>query len=159
MVAAVEVQIDGMDRAVKAANRLSGFDRFDLLDTIGRLIQLQTRQRIAVEKEDPDGNAWKENYQGTSILKNTGALEDSIDYHVGAHAITVGSSLVYAGIHQRGGVIKPKTKKALAFTAGGNDYVVKQVTMPARPYIGLSADNRDEIESAVGDFLQEVLVQ
>jgi phage gpG-like protein len=46
-----------------------------------------------------------------------------------------GANLKYAAIHQYGGVIKPKVKKALSFKVGGSFITVKKVTIPARPYI------------------------
>nr|WP_299152128.1 phage virion morphogenesis protein [uncultured Tateyamaria sp.] len=71
--------------------------------------------------------------------------------------MTVGSPLSYAAIHHFGGVIKPKKAKALAFKAGGDSVFAKQVTIPARPYMGVSTDNAREIESAIGDFMKAVL--
>jgi phage gpG-like protein len=134
-----------------------------LAEGIGRLVQGQTRRRIENEKTAPDGAPWKRNYGGTSILFASGALSRSIDYIAGPASIIVGSGLVYARIHQEGGTIKPKNGEALKFwwQSGGfvNFAVVKQVTMPARPYLGLSADNQDEIIQATEDWLFSLVQQ
>ncbi|MBI1495399.1 phage virion morphogenesis protein [Halocynthiibacter styelae] len=154
---AVTVVEEGLAQATDRLTRLTVLDKHELLDTVGRLAQLQTRRRIRDEKTAPDGTPWKANYRGSSLLHDQGNLHDSIDYRVSGGDVEVGSSLVYAAIHHFGGVIKPKNAKALAFTAGGENFVVQSVTMPARPYLGLSSDNRDEIESVVADFIAEVL--
>lgn len=54
-------------------------------------------------------------------------------------SVRVGSNLVYARIHEFGGVIRPKKAKLLAFTVGKGSSAKKiftrKVTMPARPYL------------------------
>ena len=53
---------------------------------------------------------------------------------VGVYGL-VGTNVVYARIHEVGGVIKPKAGKYLRFkTADGFWHTVKEVTIPARPY-------------------------
>lgn len=154
---AVTIQFQGLDRARAAIERLAGWDKVELMETIGRVVQLQTRQRLAVDKEGPNGEAWPPNRKGSSLLYQTGALHDSIDYIAGPDEVVVGSPLVYAAIHHFGGVIKPKNAKALAFMAGNSMIYAKQVTIPARPYIGISSSNETEIEGVVADFLQELV--
>lgn len=47
----------------------------------------------------------------------------------------VGTNVIYARIHEVGGVIKPTAGKYLRFkTPDGSWHTVKQVTIPARPY-------------------------
>ncbi len=154
---AVDMQLTGLDRATQAIERLAGWDRFELMDVIGRLVQLQTRQRIAVEKTGPDGQAWPKNRRGSSTLYASGTLHDSIDYKTGLGQVTVGSPLIYAAIHHFGGIIKAKNAKALAFMSGNKRVFAKSVTMPARPYLGISPENAKEIEEVVADFISEVL--
>ncbi|PIE13824.1 MAG: phage virion morphogenesis protein [Rhodobacterales bacterium] len=154
---AVDLQLSALDQISDMIHRVVGWDRFELMDTIGRLAQLQTRRRIQTEKTAPDGTEWPANARGTSTLYQTGRLHDSIDYQVGLGEVTVGSPLIYAAIHHFGGVIKPKNGKALAFMAGGDQVFAKSVTIPARPYIGISSDNAEEIESVVEDFVRGLL--
>ena len=154
---AIEVQEQGLERALRSIERVTGWDQFELLDIVGRLIQLQTRRRIETEKTAPDGTPWPENRNQTPTLYASGALHNSIDYRATLSAITVGSPLIYAAIHHFGGVIKPKKAKALSFMAGGDRVFAKSVTIPARPYLGLSPDNVDEIEGVVGEFIEGLL--
>ncbi|MNR54745.1 Phage virion morphogenesis family protein [compost metagenome] len=55
----------------------------------------------------------------------------------------------YAAIHQFGGVIRPKKAKALK--VGGR--VVSQVRIPARQYLGISAEDATESEELAADYL------
>lgn len=153
----VQIIDRGLDDAIKSASKLVDFEHFELMDVIGRLVQNQTRQRIVSEKEGPDGTAWVANHEGTSTLYASGALHDSIDYQSGMDEVEIGSALVYAAIHQFGGVIKPKKAKSLSFMKGNARVYARSVNIPARPYLGLSADNIDEINSVVSDFLIEVM--
>ena len=79
----------------------------------------------------------------------TGALEGSIDIAEPAAALAGGGvrgvwgskDVVYARIHELGGVIRPVRAKALVFQADDGTVVVAQkVTMPARPYLRPAAD-------------------
>lgn len=154
---AIEFQLSELANVEQAIHKVTGMDRFELLDSVGRMVQLQTRRRIMTEKTAPDGSAWTPNRRKTPTLYASGALHDSIDYIVGAGQITVGSPLPNARIHQLGGEIKPKNGEALSFMAGNERITVKSVTMPARPYIGISTDNAREIEAVVNDFVAEVV--
>ena len=160
MSAVLEITDRGLDAALAAMEALDDpAERFELMDGIGRLVQEQTRHRIKTEKTAPDGTPWPANRRGTSILYDSHRLAESIDYLSTLDEIKVGSPLIYARIHQVGGTIRPKNGKALRFFAGHNNQpvYVKSVTIPARPYLGLSADNIAEIESVVSDFLVTVL--
>lgn len=154
---AIEMQFRGIEEAERAIAALTGFERVELMETIGRTVQLQTRRRISTEKESPEGEAWKPNRKGSDILKNTGRLHESIDYIAQGDQVEIGTPLIYARIHQDGGTIVPKNSKALAFAVGNATVFAKSVTIPARPYIGLSSDNESELDDVVRDFLGELL--
>ena len=58
----------------------------------------------------------------------------------------VGANVVYAAIHELGGVIRARASKYLYFEVDGNFKKVQQVTIPARPYLRPAIeDNIDEI--------------
>lgn len=151
----VRITVEGMDVAADALAGMADFERSEFLDGLGALITRQTQRRIRSEKTAPDGAAWQPNIEGTSTLFKSGQLDDSIHHEAGSSNVEVGSNKVYARIHQEGGVIEPKSANALAFTVGGAFVLAKRVTMPQRQYLGLSADNRNEIESFAEDFLGE----
>ncbi|KPH80524.1 phage virion morphogenesis protein [Bosea vaviloviae] len=157
----VRVDISGLDGIEAALARLAGAQFDTLLEGMARLIRESARERVFGGGPAPDGSAWKPNFEGrTPILHRSGALARSIDYAVSGNQIVVGSGLHYAAIHQYGGVIKPKNGSALKFwwQSGGfvNFAVVKSVTMPARPYIGLSGDDRAELIQAAVLYIRRL---
>ncbi len=54
-------------------------------------------------------------------------------------------------MHQEGAIIKPTDAKALAFVSGGKQVFAKKVVIPARPFVGLSSDNEQELLDLVTD--------
>ena len=88
-------------------------------------------------------------------LTDTARLRDSIDYAATPTKVMVGSNLPYARIHQYGGTIRPKKAKRLIFKGpGGEKIVAKQVTIPARPYLGVSKADMEEVRATMEDFLK-----
>jgi phage gpG-like protein len=96
------------------------------------------------------------------ILQDTGRLKNSIAYRPasspqGATQLIIGSNLIYARIHQLGGIIRPRTAKALRFpisTPQGIQWITKKsVTIPARPYLVFRPDDPAKISEAVTNFL------
>mgnify|MGYP003666670622 FL=1 len=154
---AVEIVDRELNAALQALDGIANAPRQELADGLGRLVQEQTRRRIEIDKTSPDGEGWKPNYAGTSILYKSGALAGSIDYVADDDSVIVGSGLVYARIHQLGGKIVPKNGNALVFAIGNSLVSVKSVTMPARPYFGLSSENRADVLDAAADWLEGLL--
>ncbi|WP_300156809.1 phage virion morphogenesis protein [Solidesulfovibrio sp.] len=111
----------------------------------------------------PDGTRWKPSrravLQGGQTLVDTGALQSGIVYEASANRVEIGPSgpsLKYARIHQEGGEIRPKTAKALFFRgADGQARTVKVVRIPARPYMGISAEDWNGIGETLLDYLGE----
>lgn len=131
---------------VSALMRLTNDELALIAYEIGALIEDQTKLRIADEKTAPDGSswpAWSEAYAETrkphhSLLVdqgNPGLLESIQNYTTGMQAV-VGTNLVYGAIHQFGS---------------------EDGTLPAREYLGLSADNRTAIEDLVVGRIEELL--
>lgn len=56
----------------------------------------------------------------------------------------------YARIHNEGGTILPRAKKALSFAGR----IVSQVVMPKRQYIGFEQGERAVVNDVLGDFLR-----
>lgn len=157
-MAGIGVEIDvPREEMRQALGRFTDLDPSFLLDPIGALVTSQVQRRIDTEKTGPDGEAWKANSEGTETLVRSGALLDSIDYEVSGDVAEVGSSLVYAAIHQFGGTIVPKNAEALVFRIGGRTIRAKKVEIPARPYLGLSAANRMEIDALVTTLLRGLI--
>lgn len=146
----LELTTTGFDTAVTQLNQLLGFERAELMEGIGAILESGARRRISEEKAGPDGEAWADwstGYAGTrkakhSLLVSSQALLDSIASEGNSFQVAVGSNLVYAAIHQLGG------------EAGR---VSARVTIPARPYLGASSEDEADIEDFVSDFVTRVL--
>lgn len=128
-----------------------------LLKKIAFYGENSTRGRFDTET-DPDGNKWKESLRarlaGGKTLTKDGHLGDSITSDADDNKAEWGSNRIYAAIHQFGGTIEPKSAKALHFQIPGIGWVMsKQVTLPARPYLGISSDDQEEILDIVNNHI------
>lgn len=66
--------------------------------------------------------------------------------------------VIYAKIHEFGGIITPKKGPYLAFQIDGKWIFTKKVTIPARPYLRPAVDNHPgEIKGAIADALRGLL--
>lgn len=92
------------------------------------------------------------------ILNKSTRLKQSITFVANNDSVAVGSSLIYARIHQFGGVIKPKNGGCLCIPVGGGRVIkVKSVTIPARPYLVITDKENRQIVSTVKDYYKESL--
>tara|TARA_R110002020_G_scaffold15555_35_gene55431 strand:- start:9544 stop:10041 length:498 start_codon:yes stop_codon:yes gene_type:complete len=133
-------------------------DMEELVASIGALGESQTRRRISDEKTAPDGTPWKENRTGTPILHQTGRnLLDSVAFVSDADSAEWGATWEFAHVHQDGAVIEPRTAKMLRFKGPNGVIFAKKVTIPARPFVGLSDANREEISDLVTDFFGDLI--
>jgi phage virion morphogenesis protein len=132
-------QLDRMrEKLVAYADRLR--KPKGLASGIAALMETQVRRRIQDEKTDPEGKAWDgwadstkaQRKANNSILLFEGRLRDSIvGKALNGNTVVVGSSMVYANVHQ---------------------YGWPERNIPERPYLGLSQDNEDEIIEMVLDW-------
>jgi phage gpG-like protein len=150
----INAKLEGMEVVDRALGALDPIDGAELMNGIGRMVQEQTRRRITSEKTAPSGEAWKANRAGTSILYASAALARSVDYSASADETIVGSGLVYAGIQHHGGTIVPKKAKRLVFRVGNRTVFARKVTIPPRPYLGLSAENAEDVVDQIARFLR-----
>lgn len=121
-------------------------------DAIGQYGESSTRLRFK-NQVDPDGQRWKpsiraqESGPGRTLIQ-TSRLLRSITYRADDRGASWGSNVVYAGVHQFGGTIKAKSGGALRFQLPGGAFVtVKKVTMPARSFLGVNAEDVREMQS------------
>jgi len=140
-----------------------GRDSTPLMEAIGVGLVSNVHDRFSAET-DPAGNRWaplKEPWAGlrkaAPILQQSGmvaGLMGSITSDAANGEVSVGSNKPYAGVHQFGAVIKAKNAPFLIFrTADGRPFgFARQVTIPARPYLGISSADEDTILDAVEVF-------
>lgn len=140
----MRLRLVGVGPTVEALRRLAPPSRDDLLAAVGAVVEGQTRLRLAKTKQDPDGRRWqawavrtRETAKpGASLLMRHGRLIDSIAYKVKANAVTIGTPLRYAAVHQSGGR-----------------------HTPARPFLGVGLSDASAIESVVHRFLAKAVAR
>ncbi len=114
-----------------------------------------------ITQTDPDGVAWRslnpeyaKTKRNTRILTESGRLRNSINSRPSDHSVLVGTNTIYAAVHQFGAVIKPKNASHLFFRIGGNLIVKDSVTLPARPFLGISDQDEAMVSETVFDFVE-----
>lgn len=138
----IEATIVGTDGVLRRLNRLQPkLDELLFAVTQKLTIDLQTYVKQKKLSGRPPG----------ALNNQTGLLRASINAEVEriAPAViqgTVGTNVIYARIHEFGGVIVPKNAVVLHFQIGGIDIFAKQVTIPERSFLRSSlAENRPKI--------------
>lgn len=149
----VSVDARDFDQAFLRLRPLFDFEPSELMSIIGALGESQTRRRITEEKSSPGGEPWKPNAEEGSILMETGQhLLASVAWTASAAEAEWGAAWEFAHVHQEGATIVPKEATRLAFMAGGKMRFSKKVTIPARPFVGISSENASEITDVVTDY-------
>ena len=125
-------------------------------NTWAPLSSLSKAKRDAKNKKSGQKNS---KFSGThKVLNDTGALRNSLGVAKAKGAIgttdgdevVLGSNLEYAAIHNYGGTIVPKNGKVLAFPGlGGATILAKKVVIPARPFMGIGAQDTADIDEKI----------
>lgn len=160
-MAGISIRLDA-DKALAGLGGLAqaGDDMTPLMADIGALGVQTTQDRFSLTNRAPDGAPWKPSMraeaEGGKTLEKSTRLRDSIDFEVGPRRVVWGTNVSYGRIHQTGGVIRPKSGKALKFSLpGGGFAVVSKVTMPARPYLGISREDAEDIRALGVAYLKK----
>jgi phage gpG-like protein len=140
-------------------------DRFDdmteLMQDFGEYLVAATETRFA-DGAGPDGLPWApktpatlaayargDDPYSTKPLVKSGGLSRSIFPRHGPRFVEVGSTLIYAAVMQGGAA-----KGAFGATKGGSP--IPWGDIPARPYLGISAEDETELVKIVGEWLGRV---
>lgn len=173
------------------------FDVTDFERSLGELIskyehRAPLMRMLAADMEDavqenfaqqgrPKWMGWKSNSywakrRGGMILQLSGRLASSIVQYSDNDAATVGTNVIYAGIHQSGGKINIPARSQQAYykqhTDGsvGNRFVKKSqsnysewntlpaytINMPARPFLHLTESDVEGMEEKIADFFSQI---
>jgi phage virion morphogenesis protein len=160
------ITMDGADvvreKLREISSRVSNLS--PVLKMIGDRIVEQTKRRFEAGGPAPSGVPWAApktpNPKRVRTLTVSGHLRDSIRFQLrGNDTVVVGTNKEYAAIHQLGGktaahLIMPRNKKALKTPYG----IFKKIShpgsaIPARPYLGLSTENSDEIIGMINEYI------
>ena len=141
MSLSLRVRLSGLQDVDRILKRISELQMSDMLDAVGSEVVAQTQLRIQFEKTDPAGDDWDEwspkyaatRHSGHSLLMNEGDLLESIQHVVNGNDLEVGSNRPYAKDQNFGDPLK---------------------NLPARQFLGLSAENRDDVILVIRDWLE-----
>lgn len=122
------------------ATRMSNLS--PILKAIGDRAAEQTKRRIESGGPAPDGAPWappkRPDPRRRNTLRVTGQLRDSIRYQmIGDDTVAIGTNKIYAAIHQLGG-------------QAGRGHAA---TIPARPYLGFSTADIEEINKIISEWV------
>lgn len=163
-MSSVNVKVDGdVQRLMKRLGRIAGVDKAGINNTIAEGLRTSTIERFQAEKS-PEEKKWKQSIRareegGKTLTKST-ALRSSIRSEASADGLAIGTNDIRAATHQFGDtrIIKAKRKKALRFRINGRWVSKKEVkvTIPARPFLGVSEEDEEEIRELLCQALEEL---
>lgn len=152
-----EIDDGRVKRALQRIMRNMGTTTAAMKDA-GEHMQRAVAERFRQE-HDPEGQPWAPlspftlaNKRNNKILTERGGpgLRGSIHYRAGEGVLEQGTNKIYGAVHQFGATIKPKTGKSLAIGDPEGEFaLVGSVTIPARPYLGVSDADRERIKEIV----------
>ena len=120
-----------------------------------------TQARIDAGGPAPDGAQWpardSRDPGAHPLLSREGSLAESLETESDADTAAWGSNLVYARIHQLGGVIEPVERETLRYQLGGATYYARRVEIPARPYLGIGTAEEQLLLGVVEDWVEQYL--
>jgi len=174
----VSITINGSDAINKKLRDLGSGNFAGLYARIGEVVKQQVDQRFD-KQVDPSGAPWapRKELGGLSssgkanrILQKTNRLRLSIQYQAQSDAVLVGTNVVYAPIHQFGGVVNvaitPKMRKyfwAKYYENQNPKYKYMALTkktsfriqIPARAFLGINDQDKKEINQVIEDYIRE----
>lgn len=153
---AISVKADGESAIIQLFDHLLGYDKKAMFDEIGAYGVSSTQLRF-VEQSDVNGNPWKQSWraklQKGQTLRDTGRLINSMTHNVIDNGVEWGTNVEYAAALQYGAHILPKTVQYLVFNVAGNWRKVKEVVNPPRTFLGINAEDDEEILNIIGRHL------
>lgn len=143
----------------KYFKQLESFEKMDfkrMHKQVGEALVSNTQLRF-MDQQTPEGIPWRPTQRGGHILNKRGLLSSSVTYRATDKLVEVGTNSIYAAIHQFGGVIKAKNKKFLKFKTSRGWVQKKKVRITARPFIGISKEDQQDIETIFQNEVKRIL--
>lgn len=152
MGVSVRIDLSGLSKLNRAMENFSRKlkNRQMLNLALATTLRECTRKRFET-KRTPEDKEW------TSPLVKSGDLRNKLLIGADDRVAKVGSNLIYAAIHQFGGIIQAKKGKVLRFTIGGETFFRPKVTIKANPYLGISEKDEEALAETVKVFAEEAL--
>ena len=132
----------GLDPLRQRLQVMAGLDTATLMPRLGEYLLASTQERFT-RQTSPDGTAWqalqprtlkRKKYNQDKVLTQRGFLRKNLRYQIlEKTTVQVGSHLEYAATHQYG-----------------------RAGIPARPFLGLSPQDHQEIRAIIQDWATEL---
>lgn len=129
-------------------DRLRALEEADIagaMAAVGEAVRTSTLERFSREK-DPEDRPWKKSIRaqrdGGKTLTISRGLATSIHVESSAKGVEVGTNLIYAATHQFG-------DRNRTIRTGNNG--VAHIDIPARPYMGITDEDMQEITHIIED--------
>lgn len=160
------IQFHGQEKITEWLSRVlkQAGDHAKLMHNIGSILEHNTKQRIntGIGTDDkPWQKSWRAKMRGGTTLRDTSRLYNSIKYTVSndGKRVTVGTNVFYAPVMHFGARITAKNGKYLKFKSSMGGWAqVKSVTIPPRPFLGMSVDDSQEVLFEIEEYLLELLM-
>lgn len=141
---------------------LGSLDIRGVLNSMAEGLRTSTVERFTDEKT-PEGDSWRPSIrareEGGKTLTKTAQLKNSIRSEVGEGGLAVGTNDIRAATHQFGDrrTIRARNKRYLTFKIGGQwrRVAAVNVNIPARPFLGISSADEQEIREILEEALEE----
>ena len=158
----VNADIDSdMEQLIGRLDKIAGIDKAGTMNAIAEGLRTSTQERFR-SGTAPDGNRWTPSVRAQTGKGNTlvdsASLKNSILAKADATGAAVGTNMVYAATHQFGDERTIRAKdKCLKFQVGGRWVSVPsvRVTIPPRPYLGISEIDKGDIRDLLEDMFKE----
>ncbi|OZS41961.1 phage virion morphogenesis protein [Photobacterium sanguinicancri] len=142
------IRLDGIEHIRERINELltRGQNLEPAFQDIGEMLLLSHNERWA-KQESPDGQPWQPLSEGykkrkkknqSLILVLNQHLGRELNYNAWRTGITFGTPYEYGAIHHFGGT---------------SDMRPQNAAIPARPWLGVSDEDTEQIYQILGDFL------
>jgi phage virion morphogenesis protein len=152
----INVQGDGSVAQALSKLSLSASDKTQLFNEIGVNLVENARLRF-LDEQAPDGTTWQKSYravdQGGATLRDTGVLLASLTHALLPEGVEYGTNVPYAAALHFGATIQAKNKPFLMFKTGRGFARKKEVTIPARPFVGLDSEDENLVVDLISQFL------
>lgn len=131
---------------VKQNTKWEGWDEFVAsMEEAAKNFSPNTRSAVVASCSVVETRAKTHHLAGATLNYGTHRLQRSVKSRVSSRGDkfigVVGSPVVYAAIHEYGGVIRPKNSKYLTFQINGKWVRTTQVNMPARRWLSKSVED------------------
>lgn len=161
-MSSISVKMEGdTEELLSKLKKISNTDTAGTIKAIAEGLRTSTVERFANE-ESPEGTKWKPSVRvsenGGKTLTKSAGLKTSIKSQSNNSGLAVGTNLEYAATHQYGAdrTIHARKVKNLKFKVGGRWVSTPsvRVSIPARPFLGISKDDDAEIKEIVEEIVR-----